>query len=142
MARISVVLLTLAVSCLPPPAEISVLDPVVVEPVPGTAGVVDPAPRMAVSNACGRICVVLDGEHFCDSDCDGWYDSVEVEFGYNPCDPSDPPSSPGTLASTVCSRALLKEVRPEPDLYAERAEQMCSLAALTGLSPSADCDQP
>jgi len=39
---------------------------------------------------------------FCDSDCDGWYDSVEILFGDNPCNassPGRPPDSPATVCS-------------------------------------------
>lgn len=54
---------------------------------------------------CDFICIqfVPNGELICDSDCDGWYDPVELENGADPCDPFSPPFSPEPeLASDVC----------------------------------------
>jgi len=53
---------------------------------------------------CGSICVRFPstGSTYCDSDCDGWHDSVEIDFGYDPCSPFSPPYAP-SFPSTVCA---------------------------------------
>lgn len=47
---------------------------------------------------CDTICVQfsLGGRLFCDSDCDGWFDSSEIELGSlgSECDPFEPPFAP------------------------------------------------
>jgi hypothetical protein len=37
-----------------------------------------------------------------DSDCDGWYDGVEADFGYDRFDPYDPPFCPDSPAR-ICT---------------------------------------
>ncbi len=69
-------------------------------------------PRIAPEpDVCEFICMqyLSGGEWFCDSDCDGWYDAVEIEFGYNPCSPLSPPVAPSSPA-TVCADVLDADV--------------------------------
>ena len=53
---------------------------------------------------CGSVCVQFpeSGNIFCDSDCDGWFDHIEIEFGYDPCNELSPPFPPSTPAQ-VCT---------------------------------------
>ncbi len=52
-----------------------------------------------LSLGCPPLCVATG---LCDSDCDGWFDDVEIDIlGSDPCDPFDPPFSPEVEAS-VC----------------------------------------
>lgn len=54
---------------------------------------------------CNFVCEVFPADVFCDSDCDGWFDHVEIRFGHNPCNPLSPPYAPNSPA-TVCQRAF------------------------------------
>ena len=52
--------------------------------------------------ACSPICISTD---YCDSDCDGWFDLVELGGGTDPCDPLDPPFAPDP-PSGICEILL------------------------------------
>lgn len=53
---------------------------------------------------CDFVCEAFpNGAIFCDSDCDGWFDDVEIEFGYNPCNPAEPPIVPTNGGASVCA---------------------------------------
>lgn len=64
-----------------------------------------PRPIIVAGGRCTLQCIqyLLDGELFCDSDCDGWYDEVEAIGGFDPCSPFSPSFSPSTPAS-VCEQ--------------------------------------
>lgn len=68
-------------------------------------------PPVAPADTCDFICVqyLSGGDWYCDSDCDGWYDAVEIEFGDDPCNPYSPPFSPSSPA-TVCEDFLDADV--------------------------------
>ena len=54
---------------------------------------------------CDFICIQFraNSEIFCDSDCDGWFDGVELDFGHDPCNPFSPSFAPDPGAeATVC----------------------------------------
>ena len=69
-------------------------------PSPGThAGVCDPSTVSIGVTGCIPIC---NSAGYCDPDCDGWFDTVELTFGFDPCNPFTPSFSPDTPA-TVCS---------------------------------------
>jgi len=67
-----------------------------------------------VTLSCTPICVATG---FCDSDCDGWYDAVEIDYGLDPCDPSDPPFSPDPdMAAGICDPFAAQAIgRPIPN---------------------------
>jgi len=51
---------------------------------------------------CVAICISTD---YCDSDCDGWFDLVELGSGTDPCDPLDPTFAPDA-PSGICEFLL------------------------------------
>ena len=51
---------------------------------------------------CAPICISTD---YCDSDCDGWFDLVEIGGGTDPCDPLDPSFAPDD-PSGICELLL------------------------------------
>lgn len=83
---------------------------------------------------CNFICVVFPTDVFCDSDCDGWYDAVEIRFGDNPCNSLSPPyapSSPATVCSDILGLAKSRETASLELLQQERSTQVQELAATT-----------
>jgi len=64
-----------------------------------------PRPVFIQSDPCDLLCiqVIEGGSIFCDSDCDGWFDDVELGGGYDPCNPFSPPFVPSPSArAPVC----------------------------------------
>ncbi len=56
--------------------------------------------------SCLPICISTD---YCDSDCDGWFDLVELGSGTDPCDPLDPsyaPDSPSGICESLVDALL------------------------------------
>lgn len=103
---------------LPPP-----LPPPPPPPLPSFCGGVPP-----FFIPCLAICE-FDGD-FCDSDCDGWFDRIEFDFGYDPCNPFSPPFSPDPGdGATICDNCLFIKVKVagrESDLdrmYSDLARQ-------------------
>ncbi len=82
-----------------------------------------PLPILEPAPGCDLICVqyLPGGDVFCDSDCDGWYDSVEVTFGSDRCSALSPPYSPDTPA-LICSE-IWSYLRISPDAADALAEE-------------------
>lgn len=105
------------------------------EPVPVVKPPYPKVIQVATPFGCTSNCIqfIAGGEIFCDSDCDGWYDDVEIANGGNPCNPASPPFSPSPENwSPVCSE-VLKYMKITPEELNARseaihAEQMALLA--------------
>lgn len=68
-----------------------------------------PCALYAAAPDCNLICVSLGPSAIntlCDSDCDGWFDDVEIDAGLDPCSGTSP-GYPPTVRTTVCVDALL-----------------------------------
>ncbi len=100
MRRVGLILFVatfLAVGCGGEPGQ-AAPQPIFV-PVPVPVPVPVTYPRIIIEPDppyCDFICIqyTANTQIFCDSDCDGWYDAIEVEFGDDPCNPFSPPFSP------------------------------------------------
>lgn len=69
-------------------------------------------------NGCTDNCIDAN-EQFCDSDCDGWFDSVEAEFGFDKCDDSEPNFAPDSdIAADICGDSARYAAPLSPDSIA------------------------
>ena len=103
MKRVGLILFvvtSLAVGCGGEPEQAAPLPIFVPVPVTYPRIIIEPDPPY-----CDFICVQFsaNGEFFCDSDCDGWFDHLELDFGHDPCNPFSPSFAPEPGAgATVC----------------------------------------
>lgn len=106
MKRVGLILFVatfLAVGCSEEPGQAAPLPILVPVPVIFPRIIIEPDPPF-----CDFICIqfVANSEIFCDSDCDGWYDGVEVQFGQDPCNPFSPPFAPDPGAEALICQAI------------------------------------
>lgn len=59
-------------------------------------------------------CLLNCKDGLCDSDCDGWYDDVEIAAGFNPCDSFDAACPSAAEAARVCDQIIGCDSLNEP----------------------------
>jgi len=72
---------------------------------------------------------------YCDSDCDGWFDHIEEQFGYDKCNPNSP-SFPPDSPSTICYK--VSAARKDIESLEDRIAQGQARQLVTSIDPAFD----
>lgn len=108
----------------------------------------DPCPNLDCneqSNTCFAVVSVVDDQELtcpefchldlCDSDCDGWFDDVEIDAGWDPCNAFDPlfcPDTPARICNFIIGCDGLNEA---DDVFNEPVDTFVSGDVFSFLTP-------